>query len=695
MGFFNSNKKKRTIKFWKLWDTVIANYLTKDESLLGDTQKDNFYVDMKGFYSGTNNITYLYTIDGLPSELDISFRNILRNECSNGVRLSFVTIMTKHTIKWNSSQMRSKLKTWEILEQDADDINEYNLHSNLAMLDSQRWRRYSLTYLSTAEIRRKRKTFKTQTCMFISGVRGEDFDDAVKDVLNTCELLGIRATRVMHNVNDYLDAFSPFKTNYSSKIFKDVGMNVATDELIARFNSYNQGTVGYQGIYWGTDIYSGFPCLKPVKVTTETAENWLITAETGGGKSFFIKGVLLQLLGNKNYNGTIMDVEGFEYLHMAYYVASKEQVQIINMAEGTGAYFDPVEIVLTGDEKLDADMYNLSLSFTVSMFKTLLGNVIDKIPWVSVIIEQGVANVYKNAGVVANNMATWGRAKGLTVFDVYNEMKSLVFLQDDDLEGVSDSPKYNEDAMSAKTLVLAILSSFFEEGGIRRSLFKERVSVSDIRSAKLVICSFGMAGKSEKAVDEIQMALMQLGAANISHLRSIFSKYDGKYNFKLWEEFQRWGKFPDSDKTVGVALTGGRKLGDINIVITNNVKLLLDDDKFGIFGNTTSFAVGCIWDSEVRERLCERLSLPQMIHELDLLVKENKDLKAYNDGDITRSEIYKNPYAKAFLIGLDKTVFTLSKMIIPEELAKTEIFRTGITLAKDKKDKDISLEKEE
>ena len=55
------------------------------------------------------------------------------------------------------------------------------------------------------------------------------------------------------------------------------------------------------------------------------------------------------------------------------------------------------------------------------------------------------------------------------------------------------------------------------------------------------------------------MALAQLSAANISYIRSVFSKAQGKFNFKVWEEFQRWGAFPGSATTIKTAITGGRK----------------------------------------------------------------------------------------------------------------------------------------
>lgn len=534
--------------------------------------------------------------------------------------------------------------------------------------------------------------------MLISGKRGDAFDDTVKEVVKLCKVLNIKISRVLGDIPDYLEVFSPFCLGFNMRVLNQCGCNVITDELLSRFNTYSQGIVGKSGIYWGTDIYSSFPCLKPVKITAESAETWLITAEIGGGKSFFVKGIILQLLADKNYNGTIMDIEGFEYIPMANYISHNDLVVIVNMAEGVGSYFDPVEIILTGDAELDKDMHNLSTSFTVSMFKTLLGETTVQDEWVDIVINDAVSLTYASAGVT-DEMETWHLSQGLTLFDVYNTLKSLLVNGDakravssmftrslyDEQQGFGEAMTQNdvnrlvtsnEGYQQAIEMAIAKVSRYFEPNGTRAHIFQHRVSVDSIKDAKLVVCSFGMAGKSVQTIDSVQMSLMQLCAANISHLRSIFSKHAGKYNFKLWEEFQRWGNFPDSEKTISTAITGGRKLGDINIIITNNVADILNNDRFSIFTNITSVAIGCIRDAKVRQELCDRLTIPQMLPELDRLVTENKDLTAFNDGDT----LFSNPYSKAFLIGLDKTVFTIARMSMPRELSHSALFKTGINL---------------
>ena len=80
----------------------------------------------------------------------------------------------------------------------------------------------------------------------------------------------------------------------------------------------------------------------------------------------------------------------------------------------------------------------------------------------------------------------------------------------------------------------------------------------------------------------------------------------------------------DSVNTIKTAITGGRKLGDINFIVTNNIKELLDDDKFAIFDNITSFAVGAIASSNTRKRVCDELSVPMLLPDLDSLVTKKR-----------------------------------------------------------------------
>lgn len=683
------------MKALKLWDKVLTTYISKNDSVKGALQKSPFYADLKALYSGDSNVSFLYTIDGYPKELNINYREFMRGMLREGVRISFVSTFEGHKIQWDSPQMKAKMRTWQTLDKEAADLTEYNYYSAIGSVDSQNRRKESLVYLGDADKMRGRKFYRYRTLVVVSGKRGENFDGSVTDLLDYCKMTGLKMTRVLFTLQDYLKVFSPFILGVHPKVLDGVGNTVLPDEMLARFATYSQGVVGKRGIYWGTDIFSGFPCLKPIKPTAESAENWLITAEVGGGKSFFVKVLLLQLAADRRYNGTIMDVEGFEYVPFAKFMVVDNRVEVVNMAEGQGAYFDPVEIMLTDDKETNNGMYSLSASFTTAVFKTLLGDV-ESGGWEDIVLGDAVSLTYKKRGVVPELTETWHKSKGLTLYDVYDSLKSLavsnggvgldnfkssVTMQKEGAGGLTQNDvsrlvSSNTDYQKALVTCLGKVSRYFERSGTRSGLFRNRIDTKKVINAKLVVCSFGMAGKSEANVDKTQMALMQLCAANISYLRSVFSKQSGKFNFKLWEEFQRWGGFPDADKTIGTALTGGRKLGDINIIITNKVGELLENDRFGIFSNVQSVALGSIGDSKVRKELCERLSISQMLPELNRIAEENKDLSEYIAGDTLSVSTYRH----AFLIGLDKTVYAVSRMSVPKVLANCDIFRTGVSL---------------
>ena len=697
MGFHPIKHIKKIIN---LYDDLICTQLIKGSStecLNKPCKRDEITIDFLGMYDRSN-ITYFYVFSSYPVELPLDYKDKIRLNCKGDTRVSFYNCLNGHKIDWSSPQMKSKLRVLRMANQEQSDktVDAFNLHDNLTSMGRQEFIENSLIYLSNADIRRNRTLLKSSVMMTISGVRGEDFDESVAAIEEYCKHIGLQADRVTYDVPDVLSYFSPFKhmRNDIGKRVDNIPSQVLPDEIVARFSGYSQGILGTGGkraLYFGTDIYSGFPILKVVKYTSEAPEIWLCTAETGGGKSFFIKALILQLLAN-NMNGTIMDVEGTEYYHLAEFCSRNSKVVLLNMGEGQGKYFDPVEISKpTGIDDIDRDAKKMSIDFTNAIFKVLLGRAYEENVWLSSVVNDIVAMTYNRFGIT-DDRRTWVLSEGMTLYDVFDTLR---IMHDFVRSGSKDRklilnkyhievPEYidNEEYTKAIEQAVAFVSPFFLPDGLRRSIFSERVLVSDISEADLVVCSFGMAGKATHAIDEVQLALMQLSAAQISHQRSIFSKARGKFNFKIWEEFQRWGKFPDSDKTIGVAVTGGRKLGDINIIITNVVKELLDDDRFGIFSNKTSYMLGSIDDKQVRDELAERLSIPNMKSELDNIAAAHKTDDNFKNATGGSSSLFRF----SFLLGLDSSKFGVAKMLVPRSMATSDLFRTGVKVENESDD---------
>ena len=664
-GGRDPNASKTKINPLKLYDMLFATNISEDNSASGmyiETDNDEMCIDFSGMYCNER-VSYYYMLDTLPRFLAINFKKDIRALCQKNVRVTFLNHIRPHKIEWDSPQMKSKLRILSRLGREKDeargDVNAYNIHLNLSSMQSQEWIESSLMYLSEADISRKRALLKSSLVMIISGERGEDFDKTVKNVIEYARHIGIKPTRVLYNIPDWLKGYSPFSKEIVNDITETMPTNVLTDEIVARYNSYSQGILGSGGMYFGTDIFSGFPVLKRVKQSADDAENWLITAETGGGKSHYTKCLILELIA-LGFNGTIMDIEGREYKKIGEFLSYNSKVEIINMAEGSGSYFDPVEIApKSGIPEIDEGSKAMSINYTLSILKVLLGASYTNNDWLDTVVDDAVQLTYTKRGVT-DDQDTWEKSQGLTLFDVYRVLKGL--------EGYRDIPDYKYAVKKA----VAVLSRYFEPNGTRSGLFVNRVRVTDVADADLVICSFGMEGKAENSVDPVQLALMQLGAAQFSHQRSIFSKARGKFNFKLWEEFQRWGGFPGSDKTIGVAVTGGRKLGDVNIIVTNNVKEILENDRFKIFSNIQSFMVGAITDSDVRENLLNRLTVPNMIPELHKISKA-----AIGKDEFEGAETIEDPYRYSFLVGLDRNKYGVVRVEIPPQISKV-LFYTGV-----------------
>ena len=686
MNFYgNIPGSKTRIKAIELWKRVIIDNIRKDDSMYPFVRDYSFYTNGSATMSGKENICFYYTIDGYPMNIPINFRADIREKAKAGVRVSFISTFEPTRIDWGSPQMRSKIRTWKSIDEESEDVTAYNYIDNVSAMDSTERRRDSLIYLADADKRRSRNLFRYRTLMVISGKRGENFDKSVFEIQTHCRNIGLVITRVENYIDKYLSAFSPFSMELGDGVLKSVGSNTIADEQLARFSGYSQGKIGKGGIIFGTDIFSGYNVYKLLKRNSTDAENILITAETGGGKSYMLKAILLQIVGFDEYNGTINDIEGFEYIPFGGFIANNSRVVVLNMAEGQGCYYDPFEVVLTGDSDLDEDMFQYSKSFTSSIMKVCVGEkLLGTSVWVEKIINNAIAKAYTDIGVVEGDPDTWLNTRGKDLFYVYSKFKDLYTeyfnLKDKDESELELHERYklNPEYVDALDKVVANLSEYFEpleNGGIKRNVFSRKVSLSDIVDAKLVINSFGMAGKSAETVDKTQMALAQLSAANISYIRSVFSKAQGKFNFKVWEEFQRWGAFPGSATTIKTAITGGRKLGDINFIITNDVKDLLDNDRFGIFDNITSFAVGAIAKADTRKRICQELSVPQLLPDLDSLVTKRGNTSDDDDINGTLSI-----YDKAFLVHLDKSVTTIVKMNLPKHVAESDIFKTGVNL---------------
>jgi len=297
-----------------------------------------------------------------------------------------------------------------------------------------------------------------------------------------------------------------------------------------------------------------------------------------------------------------------------------------------------------------------------------MGSHLHTYQWAESILKNAISVVYRDAGVLGDDAHTWKNSKGLTLYSVYQVIK-------DGHEALrtgaamGDYRASDEDYIKSLTFVRAQLAEYFEPDGSRASVFSNRVSTEDVANARVVLCSFGMKSKATVMVDEVQLQLSQLSAASIHHVRSLTCKREGKFNVTVWEELQRWAEFPSAAGILGTAITGGRKMGDINLIISNQPSMFMDaGSKLKIFENVQSVAIGAIRDANVRNEIADKLSIGYLKGELTMLATATS--KTSEDGA-------ESPYKRAFVIKLSTGEVTLGKVALPDGIAQSELFKTG------------------
>lgn len=710
----NDGSNGKRIAAIPLWKSVIHDILSSDASEEGIVRDHNLYSTANTLYSGRKLVTYLYTFDGYPNKLVMDSRESIRGFVSGNTKVAFISTLENEYINWDSASMRSKLKTWQRTDNElkAEEQDAHNFRENMGKLTTTNHRQKSIYYLVDADTNRQRRTFIYRTMMIVSGERGKLFDDQVGKIEHYIKnSLNITANRVDRKLSEFLRAFSPFSAGMTDTIKKEVGKNVLTDELIGRMSSYSQGRVGNGNFYMGTDVISKIPRMHQFRRDPESAENFICCAETGGGKSFYIKTLLLQFIGSNNYNVTINDIEGDEYFPLAEFTEEgDDDVLILNMGEGSGSYFDPTEIIFKDiDTAIENNAYAASSSAVSSIFKTMVYRKDDK--WGSSIIDNAVSAAYFRRGIRSDveNIHTWKLSTGMTMFDIYAELTRLrrivtgkIEVKDEQDELAKSMYHSNKKYGDSFDYVFSQTSNYFHPNGSKRAMFTKRITMNQIANAKLVINSFGLKGKSPAQIDETQLALSQIYAAHISHLRSLSSKEQGRYNVKVWEEFQRWGTIPGSEATLNTALTGGRKLGDINMIISNKLSEIVNNSNgFGILENTQSFAIGAVGENTVRAQFCMKKDVQNLLPELNRIYKETQNklkesqfvdpnIGGEDGGDDFESMVAGkesgegSPYERAFLVSTPGDEPTVTKMKLPNAIAKNDLFRTGVDIKKNK-----------
>ena len=156
MFFSKSEYSDVKLSFSQFWKSYILDRLRMNESNYPKLRDYNFYSNGNATMSGKTLISFYYTIDGYPTETPIDFRKSIRDVVKDDVKVSFISTFEPTRIDWNSPQMRSKLKTWESMEDDIGEVTSYSYNKNASALATMQRRRNSLIYLTNAGLRKRK-----------------------------------------------------------------------------------------------------------------------------------------------------------------------------------------------------------------------------------------------------------------------------------------------------------------------------------------------------------------------------------------------------------------------------------------------------------------------------------------------------------------------------------------------------------
>lgn len=618
-----------------------------------------------------------FIITKWPDYIETNFLDDLRSKVVQraGVRLNYIISGEPHKIAWDSPEMVNKVNAWKRFTADAGEgLNVFDYREGKQAYEQKQRLIRSTMYLNRAELDQRRSMCKVTIILQLAC--DHDIESivncnaAAKELVAQGKIKGVKIKPINLNMVDWIKYIGLFSMRQSEGTTGKVIKKVMTDDVIANFAGYKQGRIGKDGVPMGLDIKRKEAVLYKFKDDPNKVENWIISAESGGGKSYFMKALLMWLLA-EGYTVTIMDYEGDEYTPLVNDVMreSASKVRMISMGKGSSAYVDPMAIPdLTGDPEVDDDLKETAINFTLAMFRIIVHGVKGQLTrWEESVISMAISRVYDEF-CVTDDKLTWCKSKNIRIKNVYECIEDMARSMEL-LDETTENAKHR-----AAVEIIEACRPYFEEGGTKSGTFKKPIRIEDVQEAKLIVFSFGAKGAAASTTDQTIMALKQLSVANLSTQISNYSKYVRHcFNVKVWEEYQRYGEIEGSAEIIGNSMTGGRKRGDINFIITNVLTNILDDTNpinKTLRQSISSYCIGKIRDVDIIHSFCEKFQLRELEGELGKISKASNNRKG-------------NRYKHAFCIVFDDGKRAVVKAKLPKSLAESKLFSTGVTVKQD------------
>lgn len=492
-------------------------------------------------------------------------------------------------------------------------------------------------------------------------------NDALKDAEKTLQgfLIAndIRGKRTFLDAHNYQKNYSPAGNVTKSLLRKKYRGDVWSDDTITSFVIPEHGVIGDdKGIPFGVDIINGEAISFDLK-NSSASRTALVTASSGEGKSFFCKMLTTFLLADQETDVICFDYEGSEYTKLGY-IGDAVNISM------NGTYVNTMVIPqLTGDYEIDSIAKQRAIETTTTVFNVLADPKYGMNTKQKAIFSDMMTEAYAEVGV-GTEMETWSNSESLNYFKLYDILvnsfilgKNKTAIENHTLEELRDFRN--------------VLKPYFEEGGIYSQWFQTPLSFNDFIDSNFVIFNFGMGGKAEIMVDERQITLSQLYSAHLTTLKASHNKAKGKYTAVFIEEMQRYLEQPFSGQIIKSFVTGGRKLGMINFLITNDPSgmigasdldsPLIKENLSAVMSNINMLCIGAIPERD-------------MYHMIDLFGLEKSEAFLMELARIREGEVKSGAYKHAFYVRY-RGESTVLKAISNPALIELGLYETNVNKA--------------
>jgi hypothetical protein len=607
----------------------------KEDEVLAD---NHFYYSINRIYTKSK-VKKMFFLKELPRMLDEGFLNDLKREVeeksmqvnrtygiNSKCELVDIIVANPYELNFSTFRNRSRMMMWKRRYEEA--IKQYGGNNVLDELvqkkdisdskDRNRWMIESWLFVKKAKEEEKSSFAKTTIILELVADNDDILFECEKTLKDYMFRNEIKYSEVFLQSNEYNKAFSPAGNEQNNLLAKMTKSTILNDNIITSFDIPTHGNVGDdKGLYFGTDIYTGLPIFYDLRKGSD-AKNILISANTGEGKSNFLKGLFssVDILG---MNSITLDYEGDEYTP----IGNLYDASFIKVSGENSRYFNTISIGdLTGDPDIDPGLKKEAVGVTQRVFSLLLDEKNGMTFQETSIFSDCINRVYDKFGVTEDPL-TWKFSKGCTYFHIYGEL----------VEMSKEDYFVKEYGQHIKDVVIK-LRTYFEFDGINRSMFNNPINLEELLGTRHIVFSFGMKGLDESLINTKELSLKQLFVGYITTLISNYNKSKGKLTAIYLEELQRYLMHAHSGSVVANMVSGGRKRGMILFLITNaplqlfsslNTDEELKKHVEAILGNINGLVLGRMKE-KVSTTIAEYFNVEDTIPSLNL-INEGGDMK--------------------------------------------------------------------